>query len=306
MLFESLLRALKLTCRLVMVGDADQLPPVGSGNVLRDMIDSGVIPTVVLDEIFRQASESLIVTNAHRIVRGEMPDLACRDRDFFFMPRYTQEQVASTVVGLIKDRLPAAYGFSPLWDMQVLVPGRKGALGANELNARLQQALNPPEKGKPQRQTGGFIMRQGDKIMQIKNDYDITWTRDDGEQGAGIFNGDVGVVEAVDPRSGALRARFEDRVAEYGPDNSDELELAYAMTVHKSQGSEFKAVVLPLFSGAAQLMYRNLLYTAVTRARKLVIIVGREETVSHMVGNNMKMKRYTGLRAFLENGGGIR
>ena len=305
MLFESMLRALKLTCRLVMVGDADQLPPVGSGNVLRDMIDSGVVPTVVLDEIFRQASESLIVTNAHRIVRGEVPELGCRDRDFFFMPRYTTEQVASTVVSLIKDRLPAAYGFSPLWDMQVLVPGRKGTLGANELNARLQEALNPPQKGRPQRQTGGFVMRQGDKIMQIKNDYDIAWVRDDGEQGAGIFNGDVGVLEAVDPRSGALRARFEDRVAEYGPDNSSELELAYAVTVHKSQGSEFGAVVLPLFSGAPQLMYRNLLYTAVTRARKLVIIVGREETVLHMVGNNMKMKRYTGLRTFLENGGGI-
>jgi exodeoxyribonuclease V alpha subunit len=305
MLFESLLRAMKLTCRLVMVGDSDQLPPVGSGNALRDMIDSKLVPTVELDEIFRQASKSLIVINAHKIVRGEMPDLESHDRDFFFMRRYTAAQVGLTVSELLRDRLPSAYGFSPLWDIQVLVPGRKGELGANELNNMLQKALNPPSADKAERQAGAFIMREGDKIMQIKNNYDITWVRDNGEKGAGIFNGDVGMLEALDERTGALRVRYDDRVSEYGPEDTDELELAYAVTVHKSQGSEFKAVVIPLFSGAPQLLYRNLLYTAVTRAREIVIIVGRDDTVARMVQNDKKTKRYTGLCEFLRNGGGV-
>ena len=305
MLLESLLRAMRLGCRLVMVGDADQLPPVGAGNALRDMIDSGVVPTVELDEIFRQATQSLIVMNAHKIVRGEQPELEVRDRDFFFMRRFTQAQVASTVTDLIKDRLPAAYGFSPLWDIQVLVPGRKGELGANELNAMLQKAVNPPVPGRAERQAGIFVMREGDKVMQIKNNYDIAWERDNGETGAGIFNGDVGLLEAVDERTGSLRVRFDDRCAVYGPENIDELELAYAITVHKSQGSEFRAVIMPLFSGAPQLFYRNLLYTAVTRAKELVIIVGREDAVARMVENDKKTKRYTGLCEFLRSGGGV-
>lgn len=299
MLFESLLRALKLSCRLVLVGDADQLPPVGAGNALRDMIDSGAIPVVKLDEIFRQAAQSLIVTNAHKIVHGQYPDLSCRDGDFFFMPRYTPPQVKTTVTELVKTRLPNAYGYSPLWDIQVLTPGRKGELGANELNAALQQALNPPAPDKPERQFGSKIFRQGDKVMQIKNNYDIVWEKDNGERGAGIFNGDVGVLELLDRRSGVMRIRFDDRVAEYSPDSLDELDLAYAVTVHKSQGSEFKAVVLPLFSSAPQLLYRNLLYTAVTRAKELVIIVGRAATVEQMVESDKKTKRYTGLCEFL-------
>lgn len=302
MLFESLLRALKLSCRLVMVGDADQLPPVGAGNVLRDMIESGIIPVVELDEIFRQAAQSLIVTNAHKIVRGEQPDLSRHDGDFFFMPRYVQSQVKQTVTDLVKTRLPNAYGFSPMWDIQVLTPGRKGELGANDLNAALQKEINPPEPEKPERQFGARLFRQGDKVMQIKNNYDIMWVKDNGERGTGIFNGDVGVLELLDRRSGTMRIRFDDRVAEYAPEGMDELDLAYAVTVHKSQGSEFRAVVLPLFSGAPQLFYRNLLYTAVTRAKDLVIIVGRAAAVEQMVQSDKKTKRYTGLCEFLKSG----
>ena len=302
-LFESLLRALPMSCRLVMVGDADQLPPVGAGNVLRDMIDSGRVPTVRLDEIFRQAAESYIVRSAHRIVRGEPPEFARREGDFFFMPRYTAAQVKSTVTELVMTRLPAAYGYTPGTDIQVLTPGRKGELGTGALNAALQQALNPPETGKTQRVYGPVTFREGDKVMQIRNNYDIVWTRDNGEKGTGVFNGDIGVLETINPHTGLMRVRFDDRVVDYPPENADELELAYAITVHKSQGSEFKAVVLPLFSGAPQLFYRNLLYTAVTRARQLAVIVGREETVAGMVRNNKKTRRYTGLRVFLQAGG---
>ncbi len=302
-LFESLLRALRLQCRLVLVGDADQLPPVGPGNALRDMLESGVLPSVRLEQVFRQAAQSLIVRNAHAIVRGEQPDLSQRGGNFFFLPRYTPAQVRSTVTDLALRRLPDAYGFSPLWDLQVLVPGRRGELGANELNTALQAALNPPSPERPERAVGGRVFRQGDKVMQTRNNYDVAWTKDDGEQGAGVFNGDVGLLEALDRRTGAMRIRFDDRVAELGPECVDELDLAYAVTVHKSQGCEFKAVVLPLFSGAPQLFYRNLLYTAVTRARELVVVVGREETVQRMVENGRKTLRYTALCSFLRGGG---
>lgn len=302
MLLESMLRAMKLTCRLVMVGDADQLPPVGAGNALRDMIESGRVPVVELDEIFRQAAQSLIVMNAHRIVRGEMPELQNRQNDFFFLPRYTAAQVKSTVRELVETRLPAAYGYSPLWDLQVLVPGRKGEIGANSLNSVLQQAINPPDKEKNERQTVSQILREGDKVMQIKNNYDITWLRENGEKGTGVFNGDVGVLASIDRRTGMFRVRFDDRTAEYSPETVRELELAYAITVHKSQGSEFKAVVIPIFSGAPQLFYRNLLYTAVTRAREMVVVVGRKEAVEKMVSNDRKTRRYTGLREFLTGG----
>ena len=295
LLFESLLRAMKLSCRLIMVGDADQLPPVGAGNVLRDLIASGKVPVVKLDEIFRQAAQSLIVLNAHRIVRGETPDLENHGSDFFFMPRYTPEQVRTTVRDLVTTRLPAAYGYSPLWDIQVLVPGRKGPLGVNELNPVLQQVLNPPERDRAERPLGPYTLREGDKVMQVKNNYDIVWKKENGERGTGVFNGDVGVLTLIEPRTGTLRVKFDDRTAEYGPESAQELELAYAVTVHKSQGSEFRAVVLPLFTGAPQLFYRNLLYTAVTRARELVVIVGRPSTVGQMVENNRKTRRYTGL-----------
>ena len=299
MLFESLLRAVKLNSRLVLVGDADQLPPVGPGNALRDMIASGVVPVVELDEIFRQAAKSLIVTNAHKIVHGEQPDLTRRDGDFFFLPCYSPQKVRQTVVDLVGTRLPDAYGFSPLWDIQVLTPGRRGELGANDFDPALQAALNPPGADKPERQFGAKLFRQGDKVMQIKNNYDIQWAKDNGEHGTGIFNGDVGVLEQLDRRTGTMKIRFEDRMAEYLSESVDQLELAYAATVHKSQGSEFRAVVLPLFSGAPQLFYRNIFYTAVTRAKELVIIVGRPEAVAQMVQNSQKTKRYTGLSTFL-------
>lgn len=302
LLLESLLRALRMGCRLVLVGDADQLPPVGAGNALRDIVESHRVPVVVLSEIFRQAAQSLIVRNAHRIVAGEMPQLAAREGDFFFLSRYTAAQVLDTVVGLVHERLPGAYGYSPLWDLQVLTPGRKGELGSQAFNRRLQEVLNPAERGKSERPMGLGVLREGDKVMQVKNNYDLAWKRENGESGAGVFNGDVGLLERLDRRTGTMWVRYDDRVAEYGPDRADELELAYAVTVHKSQGSEFRAVVLPLFSGAPMLFYRNLLYTAVTRAKELTVIVGRAETVEQMVRNDRRAKRYTGLCAFLRQG----
>lgn len=302
MLLESLMRALKLGCRLVMVGDVNQLPPVGAGNALKDMIDSEKIPYVELDEIFRQAAMSLIVLNAHKIVKGEMPDLSEHKNDFFFMPRYTSAQVRKTVLELLETRLPSAYGLSPMWDIQVLVPGRKGELGTNDLNPELQKVLNPPSKDKAEKVFGTRCLREGDKVMQIKNNYNIIWQRENGERGTGVFNGDIGVLQQIDKRAGIIRVRFEDKTAEYGAEAANELELAYAITVHKSQGSEFRTVVIPLFSGAPQLLYRNLLYTAVTRARELVIIVGRDSVISQMVQNNKKTKRYTALCHFLKNG----
>lgn len=302
MLLESLLRALRMGCRLVLVGDADQLPPVGPGNALRDIIASGRVPVVVLSEIFRQAAQSLIVRNAHRIVGGEMPELTRADGDFFFLSRRTADKVLSTLVELASERLPRAYGYSPLWDMQVLTPGRKGELGSQALNRRLQQVLNPPDSGKAERPAGFGVLREGDKVMQVKNNYDLAWKREVGENGAGVFNGDVGLLERVDKRTGTLWVRYEDRLAEYAPEQADELELAYAVTVHKSQGSEFRAVLLPLFEGPSLLLYRNLLYTAVTRAKELTILIGRVETVRRMVENDRRARRYTGLRTFLAEG----
>jgi exodeoxyribonuclease V alpha subunit len=301
-LLESLLRAMKLNCRLVMVGDANQLPPVGAGNVLKDMINSEKVPFVELDEIFRQAAKSLIVMNAHKIVKGEMPDLVSHNSDFFFMPKYTAAQVKSTIKELVELRLPAAYGFSPLWDIQVLTPGRKGELGTMDFNNSLQEVLNPAAENKTERQFGLRIFREGDKVMQIKNNYDLMWEKETGEKGSGVFNGDIGILQSIEKRTGSFEVKFDDRTAEYASENIDELELAYAITVHKSQGSEFKAVVLALFSGAPQLLYRNLLYTAVTRARELVVIVGRDSTIRHMVENNKKTKRYTGMEEFLRKG----
>lgn len=303
MLLESLLRAMKLNCRLIMVGDKNQLPPVGAGNALGDMTASGKIPYIMLDEIFRQAAKSKIVTNAHLIVRGDMPELNCRGGDFFFMRRSAAAQVKQTVRELVETRLPAAYGYSPLWDIQVLTPGRKGELGSSEFNVLLQQAINPAAEGKPEMRFGSKTFRLGDKVMQIKNNYDIVWEKPDGEKGSGVFNGDIGSLCALDRRTGLFKIRFDDdRSAEYAPENFNEIDLAYAATVHKSQGSEFKAVVLPLFSGAPQLFYRNLLYTAVTRARELVVIVGSEQTVCRMVENDRKTKRFTALEEFLKNG----
>ncbi len=297
--FSALLDALPLGCRLVLVGDSDQLPPVGAGNVLADLISCGLLPVVALTEVFRQAMQSLIVANAHRIVRGEMPVLDKTDNDFFFMQRHSPYQAANTVVELCASRLPNAYGYQPLRDIQVLCPSRKGETGTNNLNRLLQAVLNPPSKDKGEINRAGMVFRCGDKVMQIKNNYNITWTKD-GEEGSGVYNGDIGILTQVDTRSSTLRIRFDDKEVVYPMENIDELELAYACTVHKSQGSEFESVVIPLCATVPQLSYRNLLYTAVTRAKSRLIIVGTKEQVQLMVDNDKKTRRYSALAHFLK------
>ncbi len=298
-LFESTLRALKSGCRLVLVGDTDQLPAVGAGCVLQDLIAGDVLPVVQLTEVFRQAMESRIVQNAHSIVRGEMPSMSEREGDFFFLSRPTALDTTETILDLCARRLPAKYGYT-IWDnIQVLCPGRKGMLGTGELNAQLQGLLNPPADNKREIVIEGVTLREGDKVMQVKNNYDIPWTRDDGEMAAGVFNGDIGILTEVDVNEGTLTVRYDDREALYDRKDAADLEPAYAVTVHKSQGSEFDAVVMPVFSGVPQLTYRNLLYTAVTRAKSLLILVGSGETVRRMVENDRKTLRYTGLARFL-------
>lgn len=297
-LFESLLRALHLECKLVMVGDSDQLPSVGAGNVLRDLIDSECVTIVELKEIFRQAAMSQIVTNAHEIIHGEMPNLDSKDSDFFFLSRENPLLAVRTVVDLVSRRLPASYDYSPTDDIQVLCPSRKGDLGIENLNAKLQQVLNPKEKEKKEVKAGRYTYREGDKVMQTRNNYDILWVRGE-ENGMGIYNGDIGTIQSIDKHNGYMIIDFDGRISSYTLKMADELELAYAITVHKSQGNEFNAVILPLLGGYDRLYFRNLLYTAVTRAKRLLIIVGSRERVEFMVRNNRKTLRYTGLKHFL-------
>ncbi|MGN0559380.1 MAG: ATP-dependent RecD-like DNA helicase [Acutalibacteraceae bacterium] len=298
-IFDSLMKAMPLGCRLILVGDSNQLPSVGAGNVLADLIASGIMPVVALNEIFRQSMESLIVTNAHKIVNGEYPVLDRRDKDFFYLSQVTAETVAQTVTDLTSRRLPNSYGYSPFDDIQVLCPGRKGMLGANELNKKLQLAVNPKSDSKPEITVGATAFRLGDKVMQVKNNYDITFYKDNGEIGQGIFNGDIGRLVEINKATKIMKVRFDDKVAVYDADSAVELDLAYATTVHKSQGNEFEAVIIPVFRMAPQLCYRNLLYTAVTRAKKLLILVGTGSTVVDMVDNNRKTLRYSGLKDFL-------
>ncbi|MCI1964672.1 MAG: ATP-dependent RecD-like DNA helicase [Oscillospiraceae bacterium] len=302
-LFEALLRALPLGRRLILVGDSDQLPSVGPGNVIGDLIASGILPVVQLRQVFRQSMQSLIVRNAHRIVAGEMPDLDIRNEDFFFLRCGDSARISSTIVDLCCRRLPASYGFSPQADIQVLSPSRKGDLGTQELNKKLQQALNPPDRQKAEIRVNGLLFREGDKVMQVRNDYNLPWTRSDGSVGEGVFNGDLGTILKIDRRASVITVRVDDRVVAYESETAAELELAYAMTVHKSQGNEFPAVVIPMFHIAPQLSYRNLLYTAVTRAKSLLILIGTPETVRAMVENNRKTRRYTGLLHLLTGGG---
>ena len=301
-LFFSVMQAVPMGCRIILVGDSDQLPSVGAGNVLGDLIESYAVPVVQLNEIFRQSMKSLIVTNAHRIVGGEMPILNETKKDFFFMQRINKELIAKTIIDLCKTRLPQSYGFSPLDDIQVLCPGKKGALGTYDLNERLQAALNPADELKPELSFNNKTFRRGDKVMQIKNNYDIPWTRDEGEMGEGIFNGDVGILTSVNKNAKTVEVRFDDKTAKYHGDDLLNLELAYAVTVHKSQGNEFNAVVIPMHKGAPQLYYRNLLYTAVTRAKNLLILVGDPSVVEYMVRNNRRTLRYSGLKCFLLEG----
>ena len=299
-LLHSLLRAIPQGKRLILVGDPDQLPPVGPGFPFSDMLRSGALPTVRLTEIFRQAQQSLIVMNAHRVNRGEMPELKSVSSDFFFMRRQSEDAVAQTVRDLCATRLPRNMGI-PASEIQVLTPTRKGAVGTAELNIRLQEALNPPAPEKKERQYGGFTFREGDRVMQIRNNYDIMWKKTDGSTvGTGIFNGDVGTITAIDPSMEMLTVVFDDREAEYGFSQLSELEPAYAMTVHKSQGSEYRAVILTAWNGSPYLLSRSILYTAITRARELLIIVGREETVAVMTENARKNRRYTGLKLRLQ------
>lgn len=298
--FAALLEALPLSCRLVMVGDKDQLPPVGAGNVLADLIKSKLIDVVSLDKIFRQAVTSNIVSNAHRIVAGDMPLFDnTLDSDFFILNENSKYIAVRKIISLVTKRIPATYGYDPIDDIQVLCPSRKGEVGTENLNALLQSVLNPPENGKAEIRNRGYILREGDKVMQVKNNYDIPWFKD-GDSGCGVFNGDIGILTRIDRADDIINIQFDDREAMYSVENAGEIELAYALTVHKSQGSEFEAVVLPTINTPPKLAYRNLLYTAVTRAKSLLVLVGNENSVKQMVENDKKSKRYSALIHFLK------
>lgn len=299
LLMCSLVRAIKPTSKFIMVGDSNQLPSVGAGNVLKDLIASHYIPSVELKEIFRQAAQSLIVTNAHRIVNGEFPVLDDRQNDFFFMNKSLESDIAELVKQLAKQRLPDTYGFSPIDDIQVLCPTKMGMAGTKELNKQLQSALNPPSQNKAELKFFDVIFRTGDKVMQTKNDYDVLWTKNN-EKGSGIFNGDIGIIRSVDRFSQNVTIDFEGRVAIYTSEMLRRLEHAYAITIHKSQGSEYDAVIIPITAFTHNLLYRNLLYTGVTRAKKMIIVIGTKELVKTMVDNNRKMLRYSLLRPLLE------
>lgn len=302
LLMQSLLRALPKRCRLILVGDPDQLPSVGPGNLFSDLIRSGAVPTVRLTEIFRQAQESLIVMNAHAVNHGELPDLSVKNKDFFFMKRRSAEAVVQTIRELCSQRLPQNMGIDPT-DIQVLSPTRKNETGTKNLNHRLQEVLNPADPSKKEKKYGDFLFREGDRVMQIRNNYDILWKRVGGiGSGAGIFNGDIGKITAIDHQEETLTVVFDDREAQYDFAMLSELELAYAMTVHKSQGSEYRAVVLTAWSGSRYLLTRSVLYTAVTRAKDLLIMVGNEEVIAAMVANDRQTRRYSGLKLRLQKG----
>ena len=302
-LMAALLRALAPGTRLIMVGDSDQLPSVGPGNVLRDMVDSGQIPVVRLTEIFRQSGRSAIVTNAHRINEGQMPILEGLE-DFGFEPMEEQEAVIRRLIALNSGKAAKLGAQEPLQDIQVLAPMKKGPLGVHNLNKRLQEALNPPAHKKKERKYGDVVFREGDKVMQIKNDYRLAWTRSlphqPPEMGEGVYNGDLGTIMSIDLYDQTLEVLFDDgRSAVYSFSMLEELELAYCISIHKSQGSEFPIVLLPLLGGPPMLLNRNLLYTAVTRARHMVCILGRQSCIQQMVRNNQVKRRYSGLARFL-------
>ncbi|MCL2263981.1 MAG: AAA family ATPase, partial [Defluviitaleaceae bacterium] len=304
-LMKNLLDAVAEGTRLILVGDVDQLPSVGAGNVLKDLISSGCLPVARLTEVFRQAAESAIITNAHRINKGEYPAINDKEKDFFFMPRHNAEDVAHTILDLIANRLPAYKDFNSLHDIQVLTPMRKSNLGVTHLNAVLQARLNPPSQKKREREYGAVVFREGDKVMQIRNNYDASWESFNAggkriDFGEGVFNGDMGIIRAI--TDDELTVLFDDnRQVDYSFSQLDELELAYAVTVHKSQGSEYRAVIIPVLSGPPMLLTRNLLYTAVTRARELAVIVGSSETMHRMVDNNRVTNRYTALARRLKD-----
>ncbi len=298
-LMRSLLRALVPGTRLIMVGDADQLPSVGAGNVLRDILDSGVIPSVRLTEIFRQDEKSMIVYNAHRINRGESPRLNAKGSDFFFERAVSPSDAAKRIVTLCSARLPGFLGLDPVRQMQVLSPTKKGECGVWMLNQLLQAEFNPPASGKHERVRGDTTFREGDKVMQTRNNYQLKWKKDGAigiEDGQGVFNGDIGFVTFIDPQEHVMEVQFDDeRTATYEGGDVDDLELAYCISVHKSQGSEFPVVIMPAVGGPPMLLTRNLFYTAVTRARRMVMIVGRENAIEQMIANVNTRRRYSAL-----------
>ncbi len=300
LLMHSLMKAVKSKTRLIMVGDSNQLPSVGAGNILRDLIASGKVPMVELKEIFRQAAESLIVTNAHRIVRGEMPVLNDRKNDFFFMPTESEEETRRLVIELCKTRLPKTYGYTAFEDIQVLCPSKLGTVGTQSLNQALQLALNPPAGNKQELKYFNQLFRTGDKVMQTKNDYDVEWRRG-AEKSHGIFNGDIGLVRSADRANDRIEIDFEGRTAVYDTDMLKRVEHAYAVTIHKSQGSEYPAVIIPLPNGMDRLTYRNLLYTAVTRAKNILIVIGNGRKIQSMVENDRRTLRYSCLKPMLED-----
>lgn len=305
LLMNSLLKAIVPGTRLILVGDVDQLPSVGAGNVLRDIINSGAVKVVKLDEIFRQAKESHIVVNAHRINKGQYPILN-KGKDFFFIKEEKPSEIVNIILELCKKRLPSYYGVDPVKDIQVLTPMKKGDVGLNSLNRHLQQVLNPKAPYKKEKQIGEEIFRVGDKVMQIKNNYSIEWELiEDGvvvERGEGVFNGDLGTIIDIDEEDRIMKVLFDEgKEVEYTFDQLDELKLSYAITIHKSQGSEFPIVVIPIYWGPPMLLTRNLLYTAITRAKKLVVLVGDEKYLKRMIGNNRIDKRYSSLDYKINN-----
>lgn len=300
LLMNHLLKAIEPGTRLIMVGDVDQLPSVGPGNVLKDIIESAVVKVVHLNEIFRQARESMIVINAHHINRGELPLLNVENKDFFFHRARSKEELLRTIVDLAARRLPRYKDYDPLRDIQVLTPMKKGVVGVRQLNESLQEVLNPPQSSKKEKKVGEVLFRVGDKVMQIRNNYQMTWQvvgHPEGEKGEGVFNGDLGIIQSMDLEEGKLRVLFDDdKLVDYDFSQLDELELAYAVTIHKSQGSEFPVVLMPISWGPPMLLTRNLLYTAVTRAKSLVVLVGMEQYLVQMVKNDYISHRYTGLQ----------
>ncbi len=296
----ALLKAIKPGARLIIIGDSDQLPSVGAGNVLHDIIESERFSTVRLNEVFRQAEQSLIVTNAHLINKGEMPDLCTKDNDFFYLKRSTDAEIAATVAELCSKRLPRTYGEMAVYGTQVITPSRKGEAGTESLNLLLQRTLNPSDRRKKEYRFRDKIFREGDRVMQTRNNYDIEWEREiDGKYGNGIFNGDIGIIEEIDLVESRMKILFDDKTVMYDLSLLDDIEHAYAITVHKSQGSEYPIVIIPMCGAPSMLHSRNLLYTAVTRAKNMVILVGRESVVDEMVNNNRQTLRYTGLADWL-------
>lgn len=295
-LFKNLLVALKTSAKIILVGDSDQLPSVGAGNILNDMIQSGMVSCVCLNKVFRQAAQSLIVTNAHNIIKGKMPVIDSCDNDFFFIR--CGNNMLSKVNELYSERLPKAYGYSPFEDIQIISPSKKGRFGTYAINEYLRDSSNPPADNKPEVKIKSIILRKGDKVIQTKNNYDIVWKKDTRE-GTGVFNGDIGCIYDINKKEQIIYVLFDDKLAAFTYESAEDLELAYAITVHKSQGSEYNAVILVLGDLFDRLYFRNLLYTAVTRAKKQLIILGDEEKIRRMVDNNRKSLRYTGLKFFL-------